>query len=238
MGCDRRLTGISVQVRRAAEKELQLVNAVADIQAASPAKTRIALLDAACSLLREGDTLDFSLSEIGKTAGISAALVKYYFGNKRGLLIALVDRDATSALAAFVSLLDEPMPAAKKLRYHITGVIKTYSRYPYLARLVNALIRDSHPAEAKELTDRFVKPMADAYDRLIKDGVAAGEFNPLDPMTFYFMVVGLTQDIFASRAVLKHCFGVDELTPAQINSFSEQACRVLLNGISAKMPQI
>ena len=52
----------------------------------------IALLDTASSLMREGDTVDVSLSELSKRSGLNSALVKYYFGNKAGLLKALVEQ--------------------------------------------------------------------------------------------------------------------------------------------------
>ena len=44
------------------------------------------LLEAASEIMREGDTIDLSLSELSLRAGLNSALVKYYFGNKNGLM--------------------------------------------------------------------------------------------------------------------------------------------------------
>ena len=46
-------------------------------------------------------SIDVSLSEIAAHSGLNSALVKYYFGNKNGLLLALVEREAAAALPGF-----------------------------------------------------------------------------------------------------------------------------------------
>ncbi|HEX7857810.1 MAG TPA: TetR family transcriptional regulator [Sphingobium sp.] len=194
-------------------------------------RSRAALLEAASVLLRDGDTLEVSLNDIGRVAGISAALVAYYFGSKDGLLTALIERDASSALAAFEELLGMDISPSRKLRYHLSGLIKTYGKYPYLARLANALIRDGEAAEAKRLAAQFCIPMVDAYDKLLRQGLEAGEFRPMDTMHFYFTVIGLSQDIFASRAVLRNCFGVDDLTAQQISDYADHAYGIIMGGI-------
>ena len=50
-------------------------------------------------------SIDVSLSEIAGHSGLNSALVKYYFGNKDGLLLALVEREAVAALQGFEELL-------------------------------------------------------------------------------------------------------------------------------------
>ncbi len=52
--------------------------------------TAAKLLKAAGELMTERNSIDISLSELAKKSGINAALVKYHFGNKDGLLLALL----------------------------------------------------------------------------------------------------------------------------------------------------
>ena len=61
-------------------------------QAGVPPGARAHLLDTASAIMRERDTVDVSLSELSRRAGLNSALVKYYFGNKAGLLKALLER--------------------------------------------------------------------------------------------------------------------------------------------------
>src|SRR6516164_9550756 len=52
------------------------------------------LLVAASELMIERASIEISLSDIAQKSGVNAALVKYHFGNKDGLLLAFLARDA------------------------------------------------------------------------------------------------------------------------------------------------
>ena len=67
------------------------MDAVAEI--AAPPGARDQLLQTASTIMREGDTVDVLLSDLSQRSGLNSALVKYYFGNKAGLLLALLHRD-------------------------------------------------------------------------------------------------------------------------------------------------
>ncbi|HMH70997.1 MAG TPA: TetR/AcrR family transcriptional regulator, partial [Bradyrhizobium sp.] len=54
------------------------------------------LLVAASELMIERSSIEVSLSDIAQKSGVNAALVKYHFGNKDGLLLALLARDAAT----------------------------------------------------------------------------------------------------------------------------------------------
>jgi AcrR family transcriptional regulator len=63
------------------------------------------LLDAASELMIERSSIEVSLSDIAQKSGVNAALVKYHFGNKDGLLLALLARDAATEVAQLEYLL-------------------------------------------------------------------------------------------------------------------------------------
>src|SRR5215210_8032198 len=93
------------------------------------------LLVAASELMIERSSIEVSLSDIAQKSGINAALVKYHFGNKDGLLMALLARDSQSEIENLAYLLRQPISPTEKLKLHIAGVIKAYHRFPYLNRL-------------------------------------------------------------------------------------------------------
>ena len=57
------------------------------------------LLVAASELMIERASIEVSLSDIAQKSGVNAALVKYHFGNKDGLLLALLARDAATEMS-------------------------------------------------------------------------------------------------------------------------------------------
>lgn len=72
------------------------------------------LIEAASQIMREGDTIDLSLSELSLRAGLNSALVKYYFGNKNGLMLALLDRDMGNIVISLGALVAKDMPPRRK----------------------------------------------------------------------------------------------------------------------------
>ena len=78
------------------------------------------------AMMREGDLVDISLSELSLRSGLNSALVKYYFGNKAGLLKALLDRDMAAITHSVDSLLHKDMDPAAKLRLHLGKLVDTY----------------------------------------------------------------------------------------------------------------
>jgi TetR/AcrR family transcriptional regulator len=180
------------------------------MEEAAPA-ARDHLLDTAGAIMRAEDTVDVSLSELAARSGLNSALVKYYFGNKAGLMTALVERDFAAILKAVDALLAKDADPETKLRLHMSAVVDTFFRTPYIHRLLMRLIREETPAQAQRLADMCLKPMLAAYERLIHDGVVAGVFRPVDPQFFYFTVIGAADRFFSARLVLHYCSDRDVL---------------------------
>ncbi len=194
---------------------------------------RALLLETAGIIMREGDQVDISLSELSLRAGLNSALVKYYFGNKAGLLRALLDRDMQQIVASLDALLAKDMTPEARLRRHISAVIDTYHAAPYLNRLLMRLVRDSDPAEAHRIADLYLTPVSRAYDRLIGDGVAAGVFRPIDPQMFYFTLTGAADRFFSARLVLRHCYDQESFTEQLRDHYREHTIDLIMAGILA-----
>jgi len=79
------------------------------------AGAREKLIETASLIMREGDTIDISFSELSMRSGLNSALVKYYFGNKDGLLEAILERDMTKIVEEVGLLIAKDMPPEDKL---------------------------------------------------------------------------------------------------------------------------
>jgi TetR/AcrR family transcriptional regulator len=189
------------------------------------------LLEAASQIMRDGDTMDLSLSELSLRAGLNSALVKYYFGNKNGLMHALLDRDMGKIVNDLNALVAKDMPPEEKLKRHIGAAINTYYAYPYLNRLLMRLIRDSAPVEAGRIAERYLRPISRAYETLIADGVKAGKFRDVDPQLFYFTVTGAADRFFSARQVLRHCYDQNDLNEEMRDAYREHSVELIMRGL-------
>lgn len=195
-------------------------------------KTRAAvrLLDAAGELMIERDSIDISLSDIAKKSGLNSALVKYHFGNKDGLLLALVKRAAGAEIDALKSLMEQPLSATVKLKVHIAGIIKAYQRYPYLNRLLHHLMNEEEGAT--EISGFFVTPLLEFHRALLAQGVAAGEFQPVDPVLFFTSLFGACDHLFYGRRFLSRAAGVGPITDDVCRQYIAHVQHFILGGLT------
>ncbi len=199
----------------------------------APPGARELLLQTASDIMREGDIVDISLSELSLRSGLNSALVKYYFGNKAGLMRALLDRDMIDIVHSVDALMAKDMDPEVRLRRHIGAMVDCYYQTPYLNRLLMRLVRESDPEEAKRIADTYLAPLSRAYDKLIKDGVRRGVFRNVDPQLFYFTATGAADRFFSTRLVLKHCFDTDTLTEDLRDAYRAHCIDFIMAGILA-----
>lgn len=199
--------------------------------ASAPTSTRDKLLEAASALMRARDTIDVSLSDIAQTAKVNAALVKYYFGNKRGLVLALLERDLTTAVAELRNLVEMDIRPTLKMKYHLSALIKMYFYHPYLNRLLTAVMRDGNEPAGREIALSYCAPIIEAYEKMVQDGVAVGEFKAVDAKFLYFTIIGACDQIFSARYVLRYVHGIEEIDDNLQRAYARQVIDLVMGGL-------
>lgn len=189
------------------------------------------LLDTTSRLMTERNSVDVTFADITEHSGLNAALIRYHFGSKAGLFMALLERDAGGTFANLETLVASDMSADQKLRHHVFGVIKTYWRFPYMNRLVAALSLESDSEAARFIAERFTGTLAEAQRRILEQGEGEGIFRKIDPMLFYFSVIGACDHLFNARHSLKFAFGVDEIDDDLRRRYSEHVTSILLESV-------
>ena len=216
----------------------QLQNSVPEKLPAGRNATAEKLLDAASELMIARSSIEISLSDIAQKSGANAALVKYHFGNKDGLLLALLARDAATEVANLEYLLAQPISPTAKLKLHISGIIRAYHRCPYMNRLIHYLLHESSAEAADEVSKFFVAPLLDFHRRLIEEGVAQGEFRAVDPVLFYTSLIGACDHLFFGRHAMSRAIGVgpvtDDVCRQYIAHMEALICGGILQGASGE----
>src|ERR1700733_8104243 len=201
-----------------------------------PAKNTTAdrLLVAASELMIERNSIDVSLSDIAQKSGVNAALVKYHFGNKDGLLLALLARDAATELTHLDYLMAQPIKPTAKLKLHIAGIIKAYYQFPYMNRLIHYLLHESSTEAADEVSKFFVAPLLDFHRRLLAEGIRAGEFRAIDPVLVYTSLIGACDHLFFGRHAMSRATGVGPVTDEVCRQYIRHMEALICGGMLTK----
>ncbi|CCD85979.1 putative transcriptional regulator, TetR family [Bradyrhizobium sp. ORS 285] len=209
----------------------QLQNSAPEKLAVGRNATAEKLLDAASELMIQRSSIEISLSDIAQKSGSNAALVKYHFGNKDGLLLALLARDAATEVANLEYLLAQPLPPTAKLKLHISGIIRAYHRFPYMNRLIHYLLHESSAEAADEVSKFFVAPLLEFHRRLIEEGIAKCEFRDVDPVLFYTSLIGACDHLFFGRHAMSRAIGVGPVTDEVCRQYIAHMEALICGGI-------
>ena len=125
-------------------------------------KTR--LLDAARDLLVEKSYRSVTIRELGEKAGVNSAMIRYYFSNKEGLFIALLDRMSEQHF----SRMQEFNQSSNPLKAIIQGMLQMLAENSGFARMIHdeVMVTDSPFRDA--FIERFPKKMANFLPRLVQ----------------------------------------------------------------------
>ena len=191
------------------------------------------LMAAACRLMSSRGTVDISIHEIAHEAGMSSALIKYHFGHKDGLLLAILEKVIGDSVQRLQLLVERPLPPAEKLRLHIEGVLGVYWRHPYVNRLMHYLLSTGEDARQR-ISLNIVKPLLAAQARILREGEASGTFRHVDPTHFYFHVIGACDHLFFGHYALRYALGIDEISNDLRTRYGRDLVDTILHGIERR----
>ena len=161
------------------------------------------LLVATEKLLRELPPARVTIARIAQEAAADPALVRYYFGNRAALLLAVVERVTRNA-QHLDKLITSPNVA---LADHIRLTLKFTRSAPFMHRLVIEELASEGTDESRARVRAMNLDLVAFYRRVLE--ADAGEtMQDVDPLFLHLMVLG-TSDFLASAVPL-----IREIVPA------------------------
>jgi len=183
-----------------------------------PDRSRAAILQAALRAFAQEGMAGARTDNIARAAKVNKALLYYYFKDKETLYGAALDYAFGQLGEHMMEVLQRDLPAREKVLCYVSTYFDFIASHPSHRNLVQMeMMRAGHGSpHLKRIAKRYFQPLYRGLGQVIRQGIANGEFRPLNPMQFVPSMVALVVFYFISAPVMKSVTGFDPLSPARI----------------------
>jgi AcrR family transcriptional regulator len=192
----------------------------------SPQERRTQILQAARDCFAERGYAVTRVEEIAKAAGLSKGGLYVHFASKEAIFDALHDEEVARAGEALALIRALPLPAREKLGALAAGIVARYVSSEQHRRFLLVLgeVGLSTPSvQAKVLATHGM--FVAAITEMVEEGIASGEFRPVDPRHAALLLKVLSDGIEGAIAL-----GYEMETAA----FLQEAVDILLHGLASR----
>jgi AcrR family transcriptional regulator len=164
------------------------------------------LLASAEQLLAEKPYANITIRELAQHSGVNSAMVSYYFTNKEGLFIALLDEMSTKHFTVMRSITQSADP----IKTFIETILAMLNKNHGLARLIHQEFSTSNSTASSECSsknsstlsdifiDRFPRKMANFIPQLVKNNTPIQEDRKAKYAAFSLVTLLITPFIHKS----------------------------------------
>lgn len=196
-------------------------------------EVRQALLEAAGRLFAARGYRAVPLHEIAREAGVTPAMIHYYFGDKLGLYDAMLEEVFARVLERVRGALFGEAGLADRLPDLLDVLTSTFAAEPWLPGLMIREVLSDDGRFRERFIDAYASQIAAILPALVKQESDSGRFrDDLDPRLAFLSLLGMTVFPFVARPVVERVLGLryDEDFRA---AFAEHTRRVFLEGVTS-----
>ena len=184
-----------------------------------PVESRAAILNAAIDEFAEHGIAGARTEAIARAARVNKALLYYYFKDKEAIYEAVLDHVFSGLRDTVVPILEGNLPPRQKVLRYLGAYFDYIAANPRFPRVVQGeWIRSGsdHIGQMQRVARTYFRPIYQKLGEVLREGIAAGEFRPIDPMHFVPSVVAIIVFYFGAAPVIKTMTKLDPLAPPQI----------------------
>jgi len=184
-----------------------------------PEESRGAILKAAIREFAEYGIAGARTDAIAKAARVNKALLYYYFTDKEAIYEAVLDHVFSGLRDTVVPVLEGDAPPRQKLLNYLGAYFDYIAANPRFPRVVQGeWIRTGteRTPQMQRIAKEYFRPIYQKLGEVLAQGIAAGEFRPVDPMHFIPSMVAIIVFYFSAAPVIKSLMKIDPLAPERI----------------------
>lgn len=191
--------------------------------------TRTQILDAA-----EAEFARYGLSgarteAIAKGAGVTTAMIYYYFDNKEGLYQAVLQRPVVEMYEGFQQLNLDQLPPEEALKILVKEAIAYEAAHPQRGML---WFQEANQNQGKYFKQGNWQENFAYLIKILERGMAEGCFRQLDPFLTTLHIIGVCNLYFNAYENIKHTRpDLQLLSPEMIELHTQAAVNFILAGV-------
>jgi TetR/AcrR family transcriptional regulator len=196
------------------------------------ADQRDALLDAARHVFAREGYAGASLRSIAREAHVTPALASYYFGDKAGMLQAVIEQRVAPLMQALSAALtaagDEPL---QQLEAFVRNYTATAADNPWLPQLIVREVLSEQGVLRDTFAQRFAGGLTARLRELVQRGQQAGVLRrSLDPPAVVMSLMSLCVFPFIARPLVSGALGI-QVDAGSAARLAEHHWSLFLHGV-------
>jgi TetR/AcrR family transcriptional regulator len=184
-----------------------------------PEESRAAILQAAVAEFSKEGIAGARTDAIARLAGVNKALLYYYFKDKEAIYGAVLDQVFGGLAEAIQNALSEDLPPREKLLAYVGAhfdYIAGHPLYPPIVQGEMSRAGRGRSGQFERIARQYFQPLFSRVGALIEQGIASGEFRPVDPKDFIPSMIAVIVFYFSSAPVFRMITGTDPMSPSRI----------------------
>ena len=184
-----------------------------------PEESRAAILRAAVGEFADHGVAGARTDAIAQAARVNKALLYYYFKDKDTLYEAVLDHVFNGLRERVVPVLETELPPREKMLQYLAAYFDFIAENPRFPRVVQAEWMRSpgkRTAQMEGIARQHFRPIYEKLVEVLRQGIASGDFRPVNPMDFLPSIVAIIVFYFSAAPVIKTLMKVDPLSPQRI----------------------
>ena len=184
-----------------------------------PEQSRASILKAAIDEFADHGIAGARTDAIARAARVNKALLYYYFKDKEAIYQAVLDHVFSGLRDTVVPMLEGDQPPGQKVLNYLGAYFDYIAANPRFPRVVQGeWIRTGTDriGQMKRVARSYFQPIYQKLGEVLREGIRAGEFRPIDPAQFIPSMVAIIIFYFSAAPVIKTLMKMDPLAPEQI----------------------
>jgi AcrR family transcriptional regulator len=184
-----------------------------------PEESRAAILKAAIKEFAEHGIAGARTDAIAQSAGVNKALLYYYFKDKEAIYEAVLEHVFSGLRDTVVPVLERDAPPRLKLLNYLGAYFDYIAANPRFPRVVQGeWIRTGteRTPQMQRIAKEYFRPIYQKLGEVLQQGIASGEFRPVDAMHFIPSMVAIIVFYFSAAPVIKSLMKIDPLAPERV----------------------